>query len=156
RRWIYLLLVIIVAFLLLIAFLPSIIASRPIRQRFLNLAFSRYNTEATVGDLSLSWFSPIAMHDLRLQPENTDRAAITVPSFEGNVSLLKILFGKSLGTFRITEPELYIHFDKEGTNITRLIRGLGNMPMGDRSAELQIENARVLLQGQSSPKPWPI
>jgi hypothetical protein len=156
RRWIYILLALFAVLILFVMFLPSIIAMPALRQRFLNLAFSRYNTQATVGDLSLSWFSPIAIHDLKLQPENTDRAAITVPSFEGNLSLLRVLFGNSLGEYHVSQPELYVHFDKEGTNISRLIRGMGNMPMGNRSAKLVIEDGRVLLQGQSAPQPWPI
>jgi hypothetical protein len=141
---------------LLIVFLPNILALRFFRQIFLNLAFSRVNTRATVGDLSLSWFSPISMSDLKLQPENTDRAAVTVPQLVGDLPLWRQVFGHNLGTIRITQPELYVHFNREGTNLTRLIRGMANMSLGNRGANLEISDARILLQGESSSEPWPI
>src|SRR5262249_27553807 len=124
--------------------------------RLLNLAFSRVNTQATVGELSLSWLSPIVMGDLKLQPENTDRAALSVPHIAGDLSLWRLLWGHNLGGFRITQPELYIHFDREGTNITRLIRGLAAISVSNRAAEFEISDGRLLLQGQSSTQPWPI
>src|SRR5262245_3191697 len=75
RRWLRWVLVGVFLLAMLIVFLPNILALPFFRQTFLNLAFSRVNTRATVGGLSLSWFSPISMSDLKLQPENTDRAA---------------------------------------------------------------------------------
>jgi hypothetical protein len=156
RRWLRWLLAVVVVLALLVVFLPNIVALPFCRQRLLNLAFSRLNTQATVGKLSLSWFSPVVMGDLKLQPEDTDRAALTVPHLAGDVSLWHLLWGNSLGGFRITQPELYVHFDNEGTNITRLIRGLATLSLGNRTAQLEIVDGRLLLQGQSSPQPWPI
>jgi len=156
RYWFRWLLAMIILLILLVGFLPNVVALPFFRQRLLNQVFSRVNTQATVGNLSLSWFSPIVMSDLKLQPENTDRAALTVLHLDGDVPLWRLMLGHSLGEFRIAQPELYIHFDQEGTNITRLIRGMANMPLGNRGASLEIVDGRLLLQGQSSPKPWPI
>jgi hypothetical protein len=156
RRWLRWLMAFFVLLILLVIFLPNILALPFCRQRILNAVFSRVNTQATVGELSLSWFSPIVLGDLKLQPENTDRAAVHIQTAEGNISLLRTLFGHSLGSFRITQPELYVHFDSEGTNITRLLRGLGSLSLGSRSAQLEIIDGRLLLQGQSSPQPWQI
>jgi hypothetical protein len=142
--------------ILFVFFLPNIMALPFCRQRWLDRAFSRVNTQATLGDLSLSWFSPVVVGDLKLQPENTDRAAISVARIEGTGSLLQLLFGHNLGTFRISQPELYVHFDQEGTNITRLIRGLASLSLGNRSALLEIIDGRLLLQGQNTPQPWQI
>src|ERR1700690_3993115 len=74
RRWVYWLLAVVLLLGLLIFLLPNILARPFFRQRLLNLAFSRVDTQASVGDLSLAWFSPVVMDDLKLQPENTDRA----------------------------------------------------------------------------------
>ena len=156
RRWVYWLLAVVLLLGLLIFFLPNILARPFFRQRLFNMAFSRVDTQATVGDLSLAWFSPVVMDDLKLQPENTDRAALTVHSVTGDSPLWRLLFGHSLGRFRIVEPELYVHFNHEGTNITRLVRGMANVRLGSRGAELEIVDGRLLLQGESSPAPWPI
>ncbi len=88
------------------------------------------NTQATVGDLSLGWFSPIEMRDFKVQPENTDRAALSVPHLAGDLPLWRIVTGHNFGAFRITQPELYVHFDKEGTNITRLGAGWRTCGLG--------------------------
>ncbi|HTQ39249.1 MAG TPA: hypothetical protein VMJ32_09485, partial [Pirellulales bacterium] len=156
RRWLRWLFVLVLLLLLFIVFLPNLVALPFCRQRLLDLAFSRVNTQATLGELSLSWFSPVLIGDLQLQPENTDRAALSVQQVAGNTSLLHILFGHSLGNYRISQPELYVHFDSEGTNITRLIRGLSSLSLGNRSAQLEVIDGRLLLQGQNSPQPWQV
>ncbi len=156
RRWLWWLPAVVIVLVLLVGFLPNIVALPLFRQRLLNRVFARVNTQATVGDLSLAWFSPIVMSDLKLQPENTDRAALSVPHMEGDLPLWRMMLGHNLGVFRITQPELYVHFNREGTNITRLVRGMANMPLGDRGASIEVSDARVLLQGESSPQPWPI
>jgi hypothetical protein len=156
RRWVRWLLAFFVLLALLVFFLPNIVALPFCRQRLLDLAFSRLNTQATVSDLSLSWFSPVVMDDLKVQPENTDRAALIVPRLEGNASLVHLLFGHDLGGFRISQPELFVHFDSEETNVSRLLRGMGSLSFGHRSAQLDIVDGKLLLQGQSSPQPWQI
>jgi hypothetical protein len=156
HRWLRWLLALLVVILVVLVFLPNIIALPFFRQRLLNAAFSRLNTEATAGNLSLSWFSPVVAEDVKLRPLDTDRAALTVPQIAGDTSLWHLLWGRDLGNFRISKPELYVHFDREGTNITRLIRGMASLSLGQRSMQLEIVDGRLLLQGESSPQPWPI
>src|SRR5262245_10455076 len=101
RRWLRWLLAVIILLALLIGFLPNLLTLQFLRQRILDLTFSRLNTKATVSDLSLSWFSPVEVGYLKLQPENTDRAALSVEQINGDASLLHLLFGHDLGKFQI-------------------------------------------------------
>jgi hypothetical protein len=154
RRWLRWLLVVAAIVVLLIFFLPNIVALPVFRQRLLDSVGSRLNAKATVGRLSLAWFSPVEAGDFKLQPEECDRAALSIGRLEGDTSLMRLLFGKSLGNYRFVGPELYVEFDREGTNIGRLLRALAGAALLNRPAGVQIENGRLVLRGKNSPQPW--
>ena len=156
RSWLRWAIALLVTVVVILFFLPNIIALPFLRQQLMNETFSRFNTEASIGNLSLSWFSPIVAEDIKLRPLETDRAALSVQRISGNTSLWHLLWRHDLGSFQIVQPELYVHFDREGTNISRLIRGLADMQLGQRKVQLNISEGRLLLQGESSPQPWPI
>ena len=154
RRWLRWLAAVATIMVLLIFFLPSIIALPIFRQRVLDSVASRLNAKATVGQLSLAWFSPLKAGDFKLQPEECDRAALLISRMEGDRSLVRLLFGNNLGNYRFVEPELYVEFDREGTNIGRLLRALAGAALLNRPAGAQIENGRLVLRGKNSPQPW--
>ena len=154
RRWLRWLIAVAAVILLLIFFLPNILALPIFRQRVLDSVASRLNAEATVGRLSLAWFSPVAAGDFKLKPDDCDRAALSIGQMEGDRSLFRLLFGKNLGNYRFVEPELYVEFDREGTNIGRLLRALAGATLLNRPAGVDIENGRLVLRGKNSPQPW--
>jgi hypothetical protein len=154
RHWLRWLLAVTLIVVLLIFFLPNIIALPIFRQRALDSVASRLNAKATVGRLSLAWFSPVDAGDFKLQPEECDRAALTIGQMVGDKSLVRLLFDKNLGNYRFVEPELYVEFDREGTNIGRLLRALAGAAILNRPAGVDIENGRLVLRGKNSPQPW--
>lgn len=154
RRWLRWLLVVAAIVLLIVFFLPNIVALPVFRQRVLDSVASRLNSKATVGRLSLAWFSPVDAGDFKLEPEECDRAALSIGQMEGDTSLVRLLFGQSLGNYRFVEPELYVEFDREGTNIGRLLRALAGATLLNRPAGVDIENGRLVLRGKNSPQPW--
>ena len=65
-----------------------------------------------------------------------------------------MIFGHRFGTFRVEKPEVYVKFDKDGSNIARLLRGIGGSQFGRRAGTLDIVDGQLLLQGPNSPQPW--
>ena len=154
RRWLRWLFVVCAIVVLLIFFLPNIVALPIFRQQVLKSVASRLNAKATVGRLSLAWFSSVDAGDFKLQPEECDRAALSIGQMEGDKSLVRLLFGKDLGNYRFVDPELYVEFDREGTNIGRLLRALAGATLLNRPAGVEIDNGRLVLRGKDSPQPW--
>jgi hypothetical protein len=154
HRWLRWLLFVFAIVALLIFFLPNIVALPIFRQRVLDSVASRLNAKATVGRLSLAWFSPVEAGDFKLQPEECDRAALSIGQMEGDKSLVRLLLGKDLGNYRFVEPELYVEFDREGTNIGRLLRALAGATLLNRPAGVEVDNGRLVLRGKNSPQPW--
>src|SRR5262245_49907445 len=93
RRWWRWLLALLILIVLLVAFLPNLAALPMFRGRLLEAAFSRWNATATVGDLSLGWFTPVSIGDFNLLPEDSDRAALSIDRMEGNTVLWRLLAG---------------------------------------------------------------
>jgi hypothetical protein len=154
RRWLRWLLALVALFLLLLFFLPNIVALPMFRQRLLDRVAARLDSTATIGGMSLAWLSPVRITDFKLQPDETDRAAISVAKIAGDKLLLQLLMGRGLGSFSIEQPELYVEFDKNGTNISRLLRALSGAAVINRPARLEIVDGRLLLRGKDSPQPW--
>jgi len=154
RRWLRWLLFVFALVALVIFFLPNIVALPIFRQRVLDSVASRLSAKATVGRLSLAWFSPVEAGDFKLQPEECDRAALSIGQMEGDKSLVRLLFGRELGNYRFVKPELYVEFDREGTNIGRLLRALAGATLLNRPAGVEVDNGRLVLRGKNSPQPW--
>ncbi len=126
------------------------------RERLFDRTFGRIEIKATVKDLSLGWFSPVSVEGFQLQTDDTGRDAIAVQKIDSDASLLQLLLRRDLGRFVIDQPELFVEFDKEGNNLSRLLKALGGSSWGNWGAKLEISNGRLLLQGPSSPQPWKI
>jgi hypothetical protein len=154
RRWIRWLLAFLLLCAIFVGLLPNIIALPMFRGRLLDTLFAKFDAKVTVGDLSLGWFSPIVVGDLTIQPENTDRAEISVQHLAGDTPLWRLIFGHRFGQFRVEKPEVFVQFDKDGSNIARLLRGIGGSQFGRRAGTLDIIDGRLLLQGPNSTQPW--
>src|SRR5262245_50715703 len=154
RRWLRWLTGAVIFVLVVLFFLPNIAALPIFRQRLVDSVASRINARASLGRLSLAWFSPVDAGDFTLQPDDCDRAALSIERMEGDTPLVRLLFGQSLGDYRIVQPELYVEFDREGTNIGRLLRALAGATLINRPAGIEIENGRLVLRGKNAPQPW--
>ena len=154
RRWLRWTIAVASVILLVIFFLPNVVALPIFRQRLLDSVASRINAKATVGRLSLAWFSPVDAGEFTLQPDDSDRAALKIDQINGDTSLARLLFSQSLGNYRFVQPELYVEFDREGTNIGRLLRALAGATLVNRPAGVEVESGRLVLRGKNSPQPW--
>jgi hypothetical protein len=156
RRWLRWLAAIIVLLLLIVFFLPNIIALPAFRQRLMDTAFSRYGVKASAGDLSLSWFSRVRVRDFKVSADERGHTALSVSQGESSLSLLNSLWAPDLGKIKIEKPELAVEFDKEGDNLSRLLRALTGLSLGRRAAQLEISDASLVLRSQNSPQPWTV
>jgi hypothetical protein len=154
RRWLRWLVGLFLLLLLFIGFLPNIIALPAFRGRLIDALFAKFDAKVSLNDLSLGWFSPLVVTDLSIQPADNDRAAIFVHQLAGDLPLWQLIFGHRFGTFRVEKPEVYVKFDKDGSNIGRLLRGIGGSQFGRRAGTLDIVDGRLLMQGPNSPQPW--
>ena len=154
RRWVRWLLAFLLLCAIFVGLLPNIIALPMFRGRLIDTLFAKFDAKVTVGDLSLGWLSPIVVGDLTIQPENTDRAEISVQHLAGDTPLWRLIFGHRFGQFRVEKPELFVQFDKDGSNIARLLRGIGGSQFGRCAGTLDIVDGRLLLQGPNSTQPW--
>ncbi len=156
RSWHRWLLAAVIILLLFIYFLPNLIALPWARQKLLDSAFARVNAKATMKDLSLGWFSPVSVGDFELQAYESGHNTIAVKKIDSDASLVNLIFRHDVGSFRIDQPELYVQFDKDGNNVSRLLKALGGSTWGNRAATLDIVDGRLLLRGPNSAQPWKI
>ncbi len=154
RRWLRWLAGLFLLLLLFIGFLPNLAALPAFRNRLIAALFAKFDAKVSVGDVSLGWFSPLSVTDLSIQPADNDRAAIAVHQLNGDLPLWKLIFGHSFGTFQVEKGELFVKFDKDGSNLGRLLRGIGGSQFGRRAGTLEIVDGRLLLQGPNSAQPW--
>ncbi len=154
RYWLRWLAGALAVFTFLVAFLPTIAAWPMFRGLLFGVLFRGLNERVSVDHLSLGWFSSIYAEGVRLQGDSNQRPALSIDKVAGNTTLWNILTGKELGEFHVVQPEIFVQFDENGSNWGRLIKELHGTPKLDRAVKIKIVDAKVLLQGSSSPQPW--
>jgi hypothetical protein len=154
RRWLRWLSGLFVAIVLVIVFLPTLAALPIFRGVLFSVAFPSVRQRVTLDELSLGWFSPIRAGGIRLQGDEGKTPALTIREISGNATLWQMLTGGDLGEFHIAEPAVFVEFDQSGSNWERLIKQIHGSPKLDRTVKLKITDAKVSLQGPTSPQPW--
>jgi hypothetical protein len=154
RRWWRWLVGGFVALVLFVAFLPTLAALPMFRSLLFSAVFRGLNERVTVDRLSLGWFSPIRAGGVQLHGDEGSTPALAIDEIAGDASLWKIITGKELGEFQILQPQVFVQFDESGSNWGRLIKELHGTPKLDKAVRLKIVDAKVSLQGASSPQPW--
>jgi hypothetical protein len=145
--------------LLLVAIwmLPYLATLPRFRDRWMGSLSARLGARVDVSDISLGWFSPVVLRDLKIQNNDAGRAVLAVPAVEGDRSLLSLLLTHDLGTFHIKRPELYVEFDDQGSNLGRLLSALSSSAFfSGRRAQWDIVDGRLLVRGRGAKEPWAI
>lgn len=154
RRWLRLLSGAFVALVLFTVFLPTLATLPIFRGMLFSVLFPSLKQRVTLDELSLGWFSPIRAGGIRLQGDEGKTPALTIREISGNATLWQMLTGGELGEFHIAEPAVFVEFDQTGSNWERLVKEIHGSPKLDRTIKLKITDAKVSLQGPTSPQPW--
>ncbi|MCC7083985.1 MAG: hypothetical protein IT427_03135 [Pirellulales bacterium] len=154
RRWFRWVCGLTVGLILLVIFLPSLAALPMFRGLLFSALFRGLNERVTVDQLSLGWFAPVRAGGVRLQGDQGKPPALAIDEIAGNSTLWNMLTRGELGEFRVDAPQVFLQFDQDGSNWERLIKQFHGAPKLDRSIKLNIVDAKILLQGPTSPAPW--
>ncbi len=154
RRWIWWLSTILILALAAVFALPYLAAVPAIRDQALKWLSARTNLQITAKELSLDWFSPIAVGDISVQNDDSHQAVLAIKRIESDTALWRLLMGHDAGNFRIVQPQLNIEFDKGGWNLARLLQAMASAAlMNKRAIRWEIVDASLSLRGPSSTRP---
>src|SRR5262249_32282595 len=135
-------------------FLPNIVALPFIRQPFIDRTFARLHSKANIKSVSLGWFSPISVDKFDMQVEGTVDNTLSIEQIRSEESLSYLLFGQQFGAFKIEKPQLYIEFNKDGNNLSRLIKALQGAAIVNKPISFDIADGSLLLRGPDTANPW--
>jgi hypothetical protein len=149
--------------LFLFALLAPYILSLPaVRNWMLALVSRDLKGEVQVGDLSLGWFSPIAVHDLQISlPDGPP--VIELPALAGNKPLWRLMSDRrDVDHFRLEGAKLNLVFGPEGSNLKKLFPPLEKLPEEEArraswrrfGGQLQIVDASFSVTTPQSQQPW--
>ncbi|MDZ7619421.1 MAG: hypothetical protein U1E05_20675, partial [Patescibacteria group bacterium] len=116
RRW-----VVCAAALLVLWFLPSIVAYTPMVRWAVNAATADLKGQVTVEAVSLGWLSPIRLRGARVTDEHQQQV-VEAPQAESSRTLIGLLLSRSrLGAFRLIEPKLAVSFQNGTSNVEQML-----------------------------------
>lgn len=106
------------ALLLLVLLTPYALSLGYLRSKVQSEVSTNLRGKCEVGDASFSWFSGVAISDLRIEnppgfPE--DRPAVVMKTMNADVSILSLLFGTVLANAEITGLEVNVEQKADGT-----------------------------------------
>src|SRR5262245_1540452 len=93
-KWVRRLLAIAALLLVLLWFLPTIIANSPILGRLVGAATKDIDGSVNVGGASLGWLSPVVLHDVSIK-DSAGAPLATIPRIETERSLLGLVLDSS-------------------------------------------------------------
>jgi len=137
---------------------PYLFNLGPVRGAVLGAATLGMHGDITIGRASLGWFSPVAIYDLSITPDDGGEPLAQVPAIEGDRPLWKLIFDRTeLGQFRIEQPKLRVEATEKGSNFTEVF---GQPPEDEPADEelpptppnlgviLAINDATVVVRGK--------
>ncbi|MBN1910917.1 MAG: hypothetical protein JW818_14320 [Pirellulales bacterium] len=157
RRWGRRIVVLGLLLLIVIFFLPTIIAKTPLLGWVITLATGDLQGTATVESAQLGWFSPIGVSQLQIH-DPQGKLVLEVPQASGDRSLLGLLLNMTdLGTFRLERPEVHVVLREDGTNVEDLIAKYLTGPSGKPiSCKVEIVDGTVTLEDATDGRTWTI
>ena len=156
RRWPWILGGLLALLLIGAALLPAILSTGPVRRMVLGRVNRQLNGKVEVDSWSLSWFSGIRIHNVRVTDAQGDAVA-EIGSISVPASLPGLLRGvKRLGTVEVNQPRAYLVLRPDGsTNLDDLVKPAAArkppskpQPLGlDVQGQLQIRDGSVTVRG---------
>ena len=109
------------AVLLVLWFLPAIVARTPVVRWVIDAAAADLNGQVTVESVSLGWLSPVRVRGASLTDEHR-QPVLEVPRAESSRTLAGLLVNRSrLGTFRLSEPKLAVAVQGGTSNVEQVL-----------------------------------
>ena len=141
----------------LIWLLPAIVARTPLLDWIMGRATADLNGTASIGSLSLGWFSPVEASGVKVKDKQGEVVA-EVPELSSDKTLLKLATNwKQLGTFTLQRPTINVVLGPDGSNLEELIAKYMTGPSGEPVAvELKVVDATIHVHDQAGSAPWSI
>ncbi|MBN2580602.1 MAG: DUF748 domain-containing protein [Pirellulales bacterium] len=140
RRWPRRLGIFIVLLLVLIWFLPAILAKTPLLDWLVN-RFGNLQGTVTIRSASLGWFSTPEVADVEIL-DARGRPVLEVSRAAGNRTLWELLRNlQDLGQFRVEKPKVHVAMGAEKTNIEEVFAYYISAPPSETPTAVQVEIA---------------
>jgi len=166
RRWPWILLGIFVLILLLVALLPTIASTGPVKSMVLGRVNQQLNGTASIDSWSFGWFSGFKLSGIRVA-DAQGRPVLAIQSITLPASVPALLSSnKQLGTIAIESPKADIVLYADGTNsLTRLIKPTAApkapapvtppQPLGfDVTGDIAVRNGQISVQPAGAAEPY--
>ncbi|MGI9520002.1 MAG: hypothetical protein ACR2NP_23305, partial [Pirellulaceae bacterium] len=138
--------------LVLIWFLPTIVARSPLKQWAINMALSDFKGQVEVESVSWGWLTPIQLNRVIARDEAND-LLFTANRVHIPKSLTSILNATDYGTIEIDEPVAYLKLRPDGSNLEDAIADMiPREPTGEPGVpvRLKIVEARAEVIDQAT------
>jgi translocation and assembly module TamB len=122
RRWLKVLVALVIVMVFGVAAAPTIIAKTALRNRLVRHAAADLNGSLEIGAASLGWFSPIELRDVTLRDSHGQIVA-TVPRITSSRTLLGFIRDRTtLGVLTLDRPSVEVVCDAKSSNIEDTFR----------------------------------
>ncbi|PQO41280.1 hypothetical protein C5Y96_00790 [Blastopirellula marina] len=140
---------------------PMIIGVGPVRSFLLNHLFNGKEVAVSVGSVSVGWFHPTEIQNLRIQ-QNEGKYNVGVPRIANDVTLFQLITKpRQLGNLTIEQPLIVIELPSEQADLVN--DGVGDAPSLDqaqvesalqRTIDVQVIDATVQVKKPGGGEPW--
>jgi hypothetical protein len=109
--------VVVILILTLVALLPTIASTAPVRSAVVGVVNGNLNGKLSIDSWSLSWFGPIEVNGIKVT-DSQQRSVVEVARVKTDLGLLNAIRGKfDLGDTRLDRPNLVmLEINADGTN----------------------------------------
>lgn len=116
RRWLKTAVFVSVPLILLLWFLPAIVAHTPLLSWLVSRSLADRGPSVEIGSASLGWFSPIELRQVVIGRSN-EKPAAEIPRLVSSKSLFGLITDRAwLGSFRLEKPKIVAVWRKDGSN----------------------------------------
>ena len=170
RGCLWIVVLVIVAVFLIVAFAPTIASHEPFRSMVLKRVFPGVKGEISCSAASFGWFKPVAIYDLHVQkkPGSADaqqsektQPVLSVQKIRGNRPLWQLLLNTSEpGDFEIDKPTVDVVVGPSGSNLDGIFAPREKQTEAQREAlkslttGIHIKDASVSVAGPRIPQGW--
>ena len=117
KRWLQILIGLVVFALLLLLLLPSMLFSKPVKNWILNDVLPKHGIDAEIDSVSVGWFRQTRIQGTSIGPSNK-RAILQADEIRVDRTLLSALFAsKDLGELTIQHPQIHVWIDEDSSNL---------------------------------------
>ena len=156
-RGMLLLLSLLLAFGLVVWFLPLMMASSSLLGWMATRAARDLNGSVRIGGASLGWLSPVVFTDVEIL-DAQGNSVLQASRVTGNQRLMNLLLDRRrLGVFRVEQPQLNVVLRADGSNVEDLLaRYLSRDSSEPTEVSLEVVEGRMSIQEAAGGRTWAI